>query len=99
MKEFVIRALYCEMLGLPVPFSYIHALNMTQRKKLIDKRVGYMFVALCFHENHELMMLLINSFRRDLDSTNILEVSSALSAMSMLISSYALYSHFIHLKT
>eukprot|EP01122_Echinamoeba_exundans_P013933 TRINITY_DN6190_c0_g1_i1.p1 TRINITY_DN6190_c0_g1~~TRINITY_DN6190_c0_g1_i1.p1 ORF type:complete len:1271 (+),score=303.12 TRINITY_DN6190_c0_g1_i1:34-3813(+) len=87
MKEFVIRALYCEMLGLPVPFSYIHALNMTQRKKLIDKRVGYMFVALCFHENHELMMLLINSFRRDLDSTNILEVCSALSAMSMLISS------------
>jgi len=40
MREMLVRALYCEMLGYSVPFAYIHALNMTQKPKLIDKRVG-----------------------------------------------------------
>lgn len=75
------------MLGKPVPFAYIHAVKMTQRKSLIDKRVGYLFVALCFHEGLELMVLLVNSFRRDLESNNILEICAALSCMSMLLNS------------
>jgi len=54
MKELLVRVLYCEMLGHPVPFAYIHALNMTQQKRLIDKRIGnnvtvvfFFFLLLC----------------------------------------------------
>lgn len=40
MKEFLIRLIYCEMLGHEVAFGYIHAINTTQQPNLVDKRVG-----------------------------------------------------------
>lgn len=85
MREFLIRGLYCEMLGYPVPFVYIHALNMTQSQRLLDKRVGYLCTSMFLHDDHELLLLLLNSVRKDLDSTNILEVSAGLSCMSWLL--------------
>jgi hypothetical protein len=30
MREFVVRLMYCEMLGHDVSWGYIHAINMTQ---------------------------------------------------------------------
>ena len=73
------------MLGHPVPFVYIHALNMTQSPRLLDKRVGYLCTSMFLHDDHELLLLLLNSVRKDLDSTNILEVSAGLSCMSWLL--------------
>lgn len=73
------------MLGYPVPFVYIHALNMTQSQRLLDKRVGYLCTSMFLHDDHELLLLLLNSVRKDLDSTNILEVSAGLSCMSWLL--------------
>jgi len=81
MKELLVRALYCEMLGQEVPFAYIHALTMTQQPRLLDKRVGYLVAALCLTRHDEFRMLITNSFRRDLESTNHLEVCCALTAM------------------
>lgn len=40
MKEFLIRLIYCEMLGHEVGFGYIHAINTTQQANMVDKRVG-----------------------------------------------------------
>jgi AP-4 complex subunit epsilon-1 len=37
------------------------------------------------NENHELLLLLLNSVRKDLDSTNILEVAAAMSCMTWLL--------------
>lgn len=73
------------MLGHPVPFVYIHALNMTQSQRLLDKRVGYLCTSMFLNDDHELLLLLLNSVRKDLDSSNILEVSAALSCMSWLL--------------
>jgi hypothetical protein len=91
MREFLIRGLYCEMLGHPVPFVYIHALNMTQSPRLLDKRVGYLCTASFLNDDHELLLLLLNSVRKDLDSTNILEVSAALSCMGWLLNRDTVY--------
>lgn len=91
MREFLIRGLYCEMLGQAVPFVYIHALNMTQSPRLLDKRVGYLCTSIFLNDNHELLLLLLNSVRKDLDSTNILEVSAALSCMSWLLNRDTVY--------
>jgi AP-4 complex subunit epsilon-1 len=38
MKELLVRAIYCEMLGHEVPFAYVHALTMTQQTTLLEKR-------------------------------------------------------------
>lgn len=86
MREFVVRLMYCEMLGHDVSWGYIHAINMTQQSKLLDKWVGYIAVASFLHRDHELLILLISSLRRDLGSTNQLHVCAALTALSHLIS-------------
>ena len=34
------RVIYCEMLGHDASFGFIHAVNYTQKAKLMDKRIG-----------------------------------------------------------
>lgn len=64
MREYLIRMLYCEMLGVACPWGHIHAVTFTQKTNLIDKRVGYLVCSLILHPDHELNMLLVNSIQR-----------------------------------
>lgn len=40
MKELMVRAIYCEMLGYEASFSYIHAIKLAQQGSALEKRVG-----------------------------------------------------------
>lgn len=82
MKEYLIRALYCEMLGHPADFAYSNAIFLTSSTNCLQKRVGYLAVSLCLPNTSELMLLLIATIQKDLKSTNFLEVSAALTATS-----------------
>jgi len=85
MKEYMIRAIYVEMLGHDASFAYIHAVKLTHEKSLLAKRIGYLTCNLFLHKDHELMLLLINTMQRDLNSPNHLEVSAALTSVSRLV--------------
>jgi len=100
MKEYVIRLIYCAMLGHDVSFGYINAVKMTQEPKILDKRVGYLAASAFLHRDHEFIILLISSFRRvcipyqantmlthsqDLVSSNHLHVCAALTTITYLI--------------
>nr|XP_054752334.1 AP-4 complex subunit epsilon-1-like [Lytechinus pictus] len=85
MKEFMVRLIYCEMLGQPATFSYIHAIKMAQQGVLLNKRVGYLGVSLFLNSQHELILLLINTIQKDLNSTNVLDVCGGLTACCNLI--------------
>uniref|UniRef100_A0A8C6UTV6 AP-4 complex subunit epsilon n=1 Tax=Neogobius melanostomus TaxID=47308 RepID=A0A8C6UTV6_9GOBI len=56
MKEAMVRAIYCEMLGYEASFSYIHAIKLAQQGSILDKRVGYLAVTLFLNENHEFVL-------------------------------------------
>lgn len=84
-KEAIVRVMYVEMLGQSADFGHIHAVNMTQQTNLLCKRVGYLACSLCLHPEHELITLLVNTMRRDLKSSNHLEVCAALIAVSKLV--------------
>ncbi|XP_068595563.1 AP-4 complex subunit epsilon-1 [Brachionichthys hirsutus] len=84
MKELMVRAIYCEMLGYEASFSYIHAIKLTQQGTALEKRVGYLAVSLFLNENHELLVLLVNTVLKDLQSTNLIEVCMALTAVSQM---------------
>lgn len=43
MKELMVRAIYCEMLGYEASFSYIHAIKLAQQGSALEKRVGVLF--------------------------------------------------------
>jgi AP-4 complex subunit epsilon-1 len=87
MKEYMIRAVYVEMLGHDASFAYIHAVKLTHEKTLLAKRIGYLTCNLFLHKDHELMLLLINTMQRDLNSPNHLEVCAALTSVCRLVNS------------
>ena len=46
MKENLIRMVYCEMLGHDASFGFMHAVKYTERRKLMDKKLGISIVKL-----------------------------------------------------
>ena len=85
MKEYLLRSIYCEMLGHDASFAYIHAVKLAASGRLLPKKIGYLTCNLCLHKDHELLLLLINSMQRDLNSSNHLEVCAALSSVCRLV--------------
>ena len=82
MKEYLVSLIYCEMLGHEVSFGYIHGVKFAQHASLFEKRVGYLAVSTLLHEDHELILLLVNTIQRDLKSSNVVEICMALTAVS-----------------
>ncbi|CAH0489333.1 unnamed protein product [Peronospora farinosa] len=84
-REFLIRLMYVEMLGHDASFGYIKAVEMTASTNLMQKRVGYLTCSLCLSPTHEFRFMIINQLQRDLQSSNHLEVCSALMAVCKLV--------------
>lgn len=84
LKELLIRAIYVEMLGHDASFSHIYAVNLTQSKNLLVKRIGYLAASLFIDENAEMIILMISTMQKDLQSRNHLEVIAALNCLSKL---------------
>lgn len=78
MKEYLMRAIYIEMLGHDAPFAHFHAVNLTQDKNIMNKRVGYLACNLLLHENSECLIMLVSTLQKDIISTHWLEVCMAL---------------------
>mmetsp|Transcript_19763 Transcript_19763/g.14496 ORF Transcript_19763/g.14496 Transcript_19763/m.14496 type:complete len:144 (+) Transcript_19763:183-614(+) len=70
------------MLGHDASFSHIHAVNLTQSKNLLVKKIGYLACSLFIDNNSELLILMICTIQRDLQSKNHLEVLAALSVLT-----------------
>lgn len=85
MKEYIIRLVYIEMLGHDASFGYIHAVKMTHDDSLVLKRTGYLAVTLFLNEDHDLIILIVNTIQKDLKSDNYLVVCAALTAVCKLI--------------
>ena len=81
MRELLIRAIYVEMLGHDASFSHIHAVNLTQSKNLLVKKIGYLACSLFIDKNSEMIILMIATIQKDLQSKNYLEVTAALTVL------------------
>lgn len=85
MKEYIIRLVYVEMLGHDASFGYIHAVKMTHDDNLLLKKSGYLAVTLFLNEDHDLIILIVNTIQKDLRSDNYLVCCAALTAVCRLI--------------
>ena len=85
LKEYLIRLMYVEMLGHDASFGYIHAVKATVEHDLAMKRVGYLATSAFLDENHELIILLVNTVQQDLRSDNYLVVCAALTTVCRLV--------------
>ncbi|GMI06337.1 hypothetical protein TrLO_g12007 [Triparma laevis f. longispina] len=84
-KEYLVRLMYVEMLGHDGSFGYIKAVELAAAQSIVHKRTGYLACGACLSPDHEFRFMLINRLQRDLASSNILEVCSALTAVVRLI--------------
>ena len=71
LKEYLIIAMYIEMLGHSASFCHIEAINLTQNKNLVLKRIGYLMCSLFLNSNSDLTIMLISTIQKDLASSNI----------------------------
>ncbi len=81
LKEYLIRAMYIEMLGHSAPFAHIHAINLAQSKSLILKRIGYLMCSLFFNKDSDLLIMMVSTILKDLSSTDVHEVVICLTAL------------------
>ena len=86
MKEYVVRLLYCEMLGHQAEFGYIHCVNLIASADLLQKRTGYLAVQLTISPENELLYLVVSAIQKDLKSNSFLDVCCALTAATKLMS-------------
>ncbi len=84
-REFLIRIIYCEMLGHDCSFGYIRGIELCASGSLHHKRAGYLCASLTLHPEHEFRFMLVNQLQNDLKNANILVKCAALIAISKLI--------------
>ncbi|KZF22779.1 Adaptor protein complex AP-2 alpha subunit [Xylona heveae TC161] len=81
-KKYVCKLLYIYILGWNVDFGHLEAVNLISATKYSEKQIGYLAVTLFFHEQHELLHLVVNSIRKDLLDYNELNNCLALHAIA-----------------
>eukprot|EP01091_Cochliopodium_minus_P019800 TRINITY_DN8439_c0_g1_i1.p1 TRINITY_DN8439_c0_g1~~TRINITY_DN8439_c0_g1_i1.p1 ORF type:complete len:831 (-),score=268.79 TRINITY_DN8439_c0_g1_i1:48-2540(-) len=80
------KLLYIHMLGFPSAFGQMECLKLIVSENYSDKRVGYLGLMLLLDENQEVLMLVTNSLRKDLNHTNQYIVGIALCSLANICS-------------
>ena len=81
-KKYTLKLLYVYILGWNLDFGHLEAVNMISANKFSEKQIGYLAVTLFFHEEHELLHLVVNSIRKDLLDHNEINNCLALHAIA-----------------
>eukprot|EP00199_Chlamydomonas_sp_CCMP681_P000084 CAMPEP_0119112054 /NCGR_PEP_ID=MMETSP1180-20130426/38536_1 /TAXON_ID=3052 ORGANISM="Chlamydomonas cf sp, Strain CCMP681" /NCGR_SAMPLE_ID=MMETSP1180 /ASSEMBLY_ACC=CAM_ASM_000741 /LENGTH=978 /DNA_ID=CAMNT_0007099373 /DNA_START=53 /DNA_END=2989 /DNA_ORIENTATION=+ len=84
-REYLVRLLYCELLGHDVSWAYVKTLQFASEPNLLTKKAAYLALTQFFDHNHELVLLLVNTMLSDLKSDNFINVCTALVVCTKLI--------------
>jgi AP-3 complex subunit delta-1 len=81
----VIKLAYLEMYGHDMSWASFHVLEVMSSSKFQQKRIGYLAAIQSFREDTDVLMLTTNLLKKDLASSNHLEVSVSLSAAASIV--------------
>jgi AP-1 complex subunit gamma-1 len=70
------------MLGYPTDFAQIECLRLIASPKFPEKRIGYLGLTLLLDEQSEVLMMVTNSIKRDLNNENPYVIGLALNALA-----------------
>ncbi|KAI9593190.1 adaptin N terminal region-domain-containing protein [Syncephalis fuscata] len=66
-KKYVCKLLYIYILGWDVEFGHTEAVNLICSAKYSEMQIGYLALTLLLTENHEMIRLVVNSLRKDME--------------------------------
>ncbi|KZT44370.1 Adaptor protein complex AP-2 alpha subunit [Sistotremastrum suecicum HHB10207 ss-3] len=81
-KKYVAKVVFTYILGYPVDIGHMEAVNLISSSKYSEKQIGYLAVTLLMHENSDILRLVVNSIRKDLDENNEINNCLALHAIA-----------------
>ncbi|KAJ2852426.1 clathrin associated protein complex large subunit [Coemansia brasiliensis] len=81
------KLLYIYLLGFPVQFGQLECLKLAASPRFSDKRVGYLGVTLLLDEKQDILTLLTNSLKNDMNNADDYIVGLALTTLSCVASS------------
>ncbi|KAF9071338.1 adaptin N terminal region-domain-containing protein [Rhodocollybia butyracea] len=74
----IAKLLYIHMLGSPAHFGQIECLKLVASPRFSDKRLGYLGIMLLLDEKQEVLTLVTNSLKNDMNHSNMYAVGLAL---------------------
>ncbi|GAK64923.1 adaptor protein complex AP-2 alpha subunit [Moesziomyces antarcticus] len=75
-KKYLSKIVFTYILGYQVDIGHMEAVNLIASTKYSEKQIGYLAITLLMHENSDIVRLVVNSIRKDLDE--ISEVNNCL---------------------
>ncbi|XP_077476229.1 AP-2 complex subunit alpha-2-like [Stigmatopora argus] len=69
-KKYVCKLLFIFLLGHDIDFGHMEAVNLLSSNKYTEKQIGYLFISVLVNSNSELISLINNGLRNDLNSRN-----------------------------
>lgn len=69
-KKYVCKLVFIFLLGNDVDFGHQEAVNLLSSVRFSEKQIGYLFVSVLIGEGHDLMQLVVQAIRHDLESRN-----------------------------
>ncbi|EJD47874.1 Adaptor protein complex AP-1 gamma subunit [Auricularia subglabra TFB-10046 SS5] len=82
----VAKLLYIHMLGYPAHFGQIECLKLVASPRFADKRLGYLGIMLLLDEKQEVLTLVTNSLKNDMNHSNMYAVGLGLCAFANIAS-------------
>ncbi|KAG5463768.1 MAG: adaptor-related protein complex 2, short form [Olpidium bornovanus] len=76
------KLLYIYILGWDIDFGHMEAVTLISSRNFSEKQIGYLAVILLLTENHELVRLVVNSIRKDLEDLSEINNCLALHAIA-----------------
>lgn len=69
-KKYVWKLLYAYMLGYDIDFGHIQAVELCSSPKFSEKAAGYLAISLLLADNDNILRLVVNSIKTDMNSGN-----------------------------
>ncbi|KAJ1967848.1 clathrin associated protein complex large subunit [Dispira parvispora] len=80
------KMLYIHLLGYPAHFGQLECLKLVASSRYSDKRLGYLGIMLLLDENQQILTLVTNSLKNDMNSANMYVVGLALCTLGNIAS-------------
>lgn len=81
-KKYVCKLLFIFLLGHDIDFGHMEAVNLLSSNKYSEKQIGYLFISVLVNTNSDLIKLIIQSIKNDLQSRNPVHVNLALQCIA-----------------